>query len=54
MMNRHVIVKIGAMMTIVIDPETIPVPVDDEPEPYDPDEHEYPDEQEYPKHDWGV
>ena len=40
-------------MTIVIDPETIPVPVG-EPEPYDPDDYEFPDEQGYPKKDWNI
>ena len=42
------------MMTIVIEPDVITMPDEDEPEPYNPDEDEYPDEQEYPKHDWGI
>lgn len=41
-------------MTTIIEPDVIPLPVEDEPEPYDPDEHEYPDEQEYPQKDWEV
>ena len=41
-------------MITTIEPETIPLPVEEEPESYDPDEHEYPDEQEYPKKDWNV
>ena len=41
-------------MTIVIDPETIPVVPDEEDEPYDPEEHEYPDVQPYPRRDWNV
>jgi hypothetical protein len=40
-------------MTIT-EPDLIPLPVEEEPEPYDPDEHEYPDEQEYPKKDWNI
>lgn len=40
-------------MTIVIEPDTIPIEPDEE-EPHDPDDYEYPDDQPYPKRDWGI
>ena len=40
-------------MTITIEPDIIPLTrPEEEPDEYDPEEHEYPDEQNYPSPDW--
>jgi hypothetical protein len=42
------------MTVIEIQPDTIELPEEEEPEPYDPDEDEYPDVQEPTKPEWGI